>query len=212
MFLGSPAWIGLLVLGTLAVAIAGPENFIRPDAGATLFVITLIMWFAPKIATVLDVVSRPALRRSFGGAARFIASTIAETVFFLMLSPVMWFGHTMFLAGLVLGRKIGWGGQARDDHAVPWSDAARQLWPHTVLGWSCILVLAFTVPAAIPYALFIAGGPALSIPLAVVTSWPAVGRALMHAGIGALPEENAPPPALRKLGLSAIAAAALRKR
>ena len=48
-----------------------------------------------------------------------------------------------------------------------------QLWPHTLLGWSCILVLAFTVPAAIPYALFIAAGPALSIPLAVITSWPA---------------------------------------
>ncbi len=212
MFLGSPAWMGLLVLGTLAVAIQGPVNFIRPDAGMALFIITLIMWFAPKIATVLDVVSRPALRRSFGGAGRFIASTITETIFFLMLSPIMWVGHTMFLAGLVLGRRLGWGGQARDDHSVPWSDAARQLWPHTLLGWTCILVLAFTVPAAIPYALFIAGGPALSIPLAVITSWPSFGRALLRAGIGALPEENAPPSALLKLGLPAIEAAALRAR
>ena len=63
----------------------------------------------------------------------------------------------------LVGRKLGWGGQARDDHAVPWSDAARQLWPHTLLGWACILILAFTVPRAIPYALFIAAGPALSI-------------------------------------------------
>ena len=56
MFLGSPAWIGLLVLGTLAVALAGaPAAFIRPDAGMALFVIILIMWFAPKIATVIDV-------------------------------------------------------------------------------------------------------------------------------------------------------------
>jgi membrane glycosyltransferase len=210
MFLGSPAWIGLLVLGSLAVATQGGANFIRPDAGMTLFVITLIMWFAPKIATVVDVLSRPDLRRAFGGAARFIASTISETLFFLLLSPIMWIGHTMFLAGLVLGRRLGWTGQARDDHSVPWSDAAHQLWPHTLLGWSCILVLALTVPAAIPYALFIAAGPALSIPLAVVTSWPSVGRMLMRAGIGALPEENAPPPALRRLALPAIEAAALR--
>ena len=211
MFVGSPAWIGLLVLGTLALAAAGtPSAFIRPDAGMALFLIILTMWFAPKIATVIDVVSRPQLRRAFGGAGRFIASTVTETIFFLMLSPIMWFGHTMFLTGLVLGRKIGWGGQARDDHSVPWSDAARQLWPHTLLGWSCIAILAFTVPAAIPYALFIAGGPALSIPLAVVTSWPAVGRVLMRLGLGALPEENAPPAALRKLALPAIEAAALR--
>jgi membrane glycosyltransferase len=210
MFLGSPAWIGLLVLSSLAVAAQGAANFIRPDAGMALFVITLTMWFAPKIATVLDVVSRPVLRRSFGGAGRFIASTITETIFFLMLSPIMWVGHTMFLAGLLLGRRLGWGGQARDDHSVPWSDAVRQLWPHTLLGWFCILVLASTVPAAIPYALFIAAGPALSIPLAVITSWPSVGRALMRAGIGALPEENAPPAPLLKLALPAIEAAAAR--
>ena len=168
------------------------------------------MWFAPKIATVIDVVSRPALRNTFGGASRFIASTICETIFFLMLSPIMWVGHTMFLAGLVLGRKIGWTAQARDDHSVLWGDAAHQLWPHTLLGCSCILILSFTVPAAIPYALFIAGGPALAIPLAVITSWPSVGRALMRAGIGALPEETAPPAPLRRLGLPAIEAAARR--
>jgi membrane glycosyltransferase len=210
MFLGSPAWIGLLVLGSLAVAGQGAANFIRPDAGMALFIITLIMWFAPKIATVLDVVSRPQLRRAFSGAGRFVASTITETIFFLMLSPIMWVGHTMFLAGLLLGRRLGWSGQARDDHSVPWSDAAKQLWPHTLLGWFCILVLAYTVPAAIPYALFIAAGPALSIPLAVITSWPSVGRALMRAGIGALPEENAPPAPLLKLALPAIEAAAAR--
>ena len=44
---------------------------------------------------------------------------------------------------------------------------------------------------AMCFALFIAAGPALSIPLAVITSWPSAGRLLMRAGIGALPEENA---------------------
>jgi membrane glycosyltransferase len=110
----------------------------------------------------------------------------------------------------LLGRRLGWGGQARDDHSVPWNDAVKQLWPHTLLGWFCILVLACTVPAAIPYALFIAAGPALSIPLAVITSWPSVGRLLMRAGIGALPEENAPPAPLLQLALPAIEAAAAR--
>ena len=65
MFLGSPAWIGLLVFGTIAVALAGSgEAFIRPDAGFAVFGIVLVMWFAPKIATVIDVLTRPSLRRS----------------------------------------------------------------------------------------------------------------------------------------------------
>src|SRR5882672_5192055 len=91
MFLGSPAWIGLLVVGTLALAMSpSPADFIRPDAGHALLAIILIMWFAPKIATVIDVLTRPGLRRAFGGPLRFLASVATETVFFILLSPVMW--------------------------------------------------------------------------------------------------------------------------
>ncbi len=105
MFLGSPAWIGLLVVGTLALALAPtPADFIRADAGHALLAIILVMWFAPKIATVIDVLTRPELRRAFGGTARFLASVVTETMFFILLSPIMWFCHTLFLAGLPFGR------------------------------------------------------------------------------------------------------------
>src|SRR5262249_39674126 len=148
-FLASPAWIALLLLTTAAVAFRGPAHFIQPDAGKALFAIVLVMWFAPKFATVLDVLSRPALRRAFGGTARFLASVAVETVFFLLLSPIMWTGHTVFLGGLLFGRTIGWIGQTRDDHAVPLSLAIHNLWPQALLGVVTIGVLAFTVPSAI---------------------------------------------------------------
>jgi membrane glycosyltransferase len=209
MFLGSPAWIGLLVVGTVAAALApSPSEFIEPAAGYALLFIILVMWFAPKIATVLDVLTRPALRRAFGGTTRFLASVATETVFFILLSPIMWVCHTLFLAGLPFGRVIGWTGQVRDDHAVPVSLAARQLWPHTALGLACLALLAATHPAAIPYALLIAGGPALSIPLAVITARPAVGAVLARIGLGRLPEETAPPLALAALALPALTATA----
>jgi membrane glycosyltransferase len=210
MFLSSPAWIGMLVIGTAAVAIKGAGAFIRPDAGAVLFAVVLAMWFAPKIATVLDVLSRAQARRAFGGTFRFLASVVTETVFFLLLSPIMWFGHTVFLAGLLFGRAAGWGGQTRDDHAVPLTLAIRNLWPQTLLGLVCLGVLAVAAPAAIPYALLLAGGLALAIPLAVMTSSPAVGRALVRFGIGRLPEETSPPPALQALALPALEVAAPR--
>jgi len=208
MFLSSPAWIGLLVVGTLALALAPtPADFIRPDLGLALLIVILVMWFAPKIATVLDVLTRPELRRAFGGTARFLTSVITETIFFILLSPIMWFCHTLFLAGLPFGRAIGWIGQVRDDHTVPVSVAFKQLWPHTALGIGSLAVLAVTHPVAIPYALLIAGGPALSIPLAVITALPSVGAALARIGIGRLPEETAPPAALSGLALPAITAA-----
>ena len=208
MFLGSPAWIGLLIVGTLTLAFSPtPADFIRPDAGSALLTIILVMWFAPKIATVLDVLTRPPLRRAFGGGVRFLASVATETLFFILLSPIMWIGHTLFLAGVPFGQTIGWIGQIRDDHTVPWRQAMRQLWPHTAIGVGAIVILAATHPAAIPYVLLLAGGPALSVPLAVITALPAVGIALARIGIGRLPEETAPPLALAALALPAVAAA-----
>jgi len=80
------------------------------------------------------------------------------------------------------------------------------LWPHTTLGLGAIAVLAFTHPDAIPYALLLAGGPALAVPLAVITARPRVGAALARLGIGRLPEETTPPIALTALALPALAA------
>ncbi len=205
MFLGSPAWMGLLVLGTGAVALAGSsEAFIRPEAGMALFVTVLVMWFAPNIATAIDVLARPRLRRAFGGGIRFTLSAVAQTIFVLLLLPIMWFGHTLFLARLLLGRSVGWTAQARDDHEVPLELAARQLWPQTLLGLGTMIVLGGTVPAAIPYALFIAGGLVVAIPFAVLTAAPGLGRALVRIGFCRLPEETAPPAELAALALPAI--------
>jgi len=204
MFLGSPAWIGLLVLGTVGVVRAErPSAFVAPDTGFAVLVLVLVMWFAPKIATVIDALTRREARRRYGGGGRFLVNVAAETIFFLLLSPIMWFAHTMFLATLVFGGSVGWGGQARDDHAVPLSLAVAKLWPQTALGCACLGALAVAAPAAVPFALLIAGGLVVAIPLCVVTANPAVGAAAMRAGIGRLPEEIAPSP-LDALALPAL--------
>jgi membrane glycosyltransferase len=209
MFIGSPAWIGLLVLGTLAVACSDtPASFIRADAGAALFVCVLVMWFAPKIASAVEILLDPKLRRAFGGAGLFIINYAVETLFSILLCPILWFGHTIFLTGLLFGREIGWIGQTRDDHAVPLTLALHNLWPHTLLGCAALGLLAMTQPAAIPYALFLAGGPALAIPFAVITAWPWLGNFAARIGIGRLPEETERPTALLVLALPAIEAAA----
>jgi membrane glycosyltransferase len=209
MFLGSPAWIGLLVFGTLALSLTGtPTDFVRPDAALAILVLVPVMWFAPQLATAIDVLMSSKARAAYGGTARFLVNVVIVIVFTILLCPIMWFGHTMFLARLLLGREIGWAGQTRDDHMVPTALAARYLWPHTLLGIVCLIVLAATHPGAIPYALYLAAGPSLAIPFAVVTAVPSMGLAFARLGIGRLPEETAPPHSLGRLALPAIAAAA----
>jgi membrane glycosyltransferase len=211
MFLGSPAWIALLVLGSYGVITAErPSAFMAPGPGLAVLVLELIMWFAPKIATVIDALTRAKARYRYGGGALFLINVAVETVFFLLLSPIMWFAHTVFLASLLFGGGVGWGGQARDDHAVSLSLAMARLWPQTALGWACIAALAVWAPVAIPYALLIAGGLALAVPLCVVTANRAMGAAMVRIGIGRLPEETTPSP-LDVLSLPAVEMAG-RKR
>jgi membrane glycosyltransferase len=209
MFIGSPAWMGLLVLGTLGLAFSDtPAGFIRAEAGMALLVCVLVMWFAPKVATAIDVLLHPERRRGFGGAGLFVINFAIETLYSILLCPILWCGHTVFLTGLLFGREIGWIGQTRDDHAVSFTPALRSLWPHTLLGCSALALLAMTQPAAIPYALLLAGGPALAIPFAIVTAWPWLGNFAARIGIGRLPEETTRPAVLLALALPAIEPAA----
>ncbi len=205
MFIGSPAWIGMLVVATLSLAfVEAPGQYIRADAGVALFICVLVMWFSPKLASAIDILSRPALRRQFGGTACFLINYAIETIYSVLLCPILWFGHTMFLTGLLFGREIGWIGQTRDDHAVPFTLAFHNLWPHTLLGFATLGTLTLTHPGAIPYALFLAGGPALAIPFAIISAWPWLGTLSARIGLGRLPEELAPPAALHALMLPAI--------
>ena len=205
MFLGSPAWMGLLWIGSTAVAVAEkPSDFMEWNAGIAIMWLVLGMWFAPNIATLIDVLSRAKERWAFGGGVRFAASFAVTVLFVLLLAPICWASHTLFLGRLLTGRTVAWSAQSRDDHVVGWALAIRQFWPQTLLGLVPVALLAATAPSAIPYALLIAAGPLLSIPLAVASSSPTVGRVLTAIGIGRLPEETAPPPLLVALKLPAL--------
>ena len=205
MFIGSPAWIGLLAVATIALAWCDdPATIMRADAGRALLAWVLVMWFSPKIAGALDVLLSPDERRAFGGAGRFTVNFIIETVYSIVLCPILWISHTIFLFGLLFNREIGWMGQVRDDHAVPLTRALRDLWPQTLVGCASLGLVLATQPWATPYIFLLAGGPALSVLFAMVTAWPALGGLAVRMGIGRVPEETATPEDLLELALPAI--------
>ena len=125
MFLGAP---GLDRAAGARYARSSPSpmrraSFIRLRRRHGASSSVLVMWFSPKIASAIDILLHPQLRRGFGGAGLvfFILNYVIETVYAILLCPILWFGHTIFLAGLLFGREIGWIGQTRDDHAVPFT-------------------------------------------------------------------------------------------
>jgi membrane glycosyltransferase len=205
MFIGSPAWVGLLGLATAALVLCDdPANIMRADLGTALIAWVLLMWFSPKIAGALDVLLAPEERRAFGGACRFTINFAIETAYSIVLCPILWISHTIFLFGQLFNRDIRWMGQVRDDHVVPFGLAMRDLWPQTVVGGLSLGLVIFSQPWALPYILLLAGGPAFAAPFATITAWPVLGSLAAGIGVGRLPEETATPDDLLELALPAI--------
>jgi membrane glycosyltransferase len=213
MYFGSPAWMGLIATGAIAIALSEtPSAPVVPaelGLGTVLFAVMMLMIFAPKIASFIDIILRRRARRSYGGAALFGLNVASETVFSFLLSPVMAFIHTAFLFRLFLLRRgVVWNSQTRESHAVSWRLAWKTLWPPTVAGFIVLGVVAAKDPNHLGFALMAVGGLLFSVPFAVATASPLVGTLLMRIGLGRIPEEIEPPGALLPLHLPAIDAGA----
>jgi membrane glycosyltransferase len=205
MFIGAPAWmvlVGLFSVRDLIVGTAHP--LFRAEAAQWSLILMMVMIFAPKIASSIRVLLHPAERRSFGGGIRFVGNLLLETVFTSLLAPIMAVTQTIFLAGLAMGRTIGWTSQLRDDHAVPVSAAFNRLWAQTLCGVVATYLFAQISLAAVLWAAPILVSLVIALPFAVLTALPGLGLACARLGIGRIPEETKPPAALAPLHLPAL--------
>ena len=206
LFLSSPAWVLLMLFATLGLGRAdGEAAVLDPALGSILLALILTMVFAPKLATLTDLLFRADGRRAFGGAPRLIAGALAETLFSALLAPVMAIAHTVFMAGLPFGRSLLWGAQRRAAHRVRWAQALRGLWPQTLVGLATLLWLGSTAGASWLSPFFV--GALVAVPLAVITASPVLGHGLTRLGLWRIPEETDPHPTVRALDLPAVATA-----
>jgi len=193
MFLGSPAWLLLMALGMLRVGLAeDPMQLFDPDTGLALFVAIMVMIFAPKIATLVDVLIRTERAQAFGGRALVLIGFVGEVVFSALLAPIMALAHTRFLLGLPFGRAAVWSEQRRVSHRLSLAESTRRLWPQTLFGIVAIAWLNATAPAALVGFLPFLTGMVLAAGIASATSSARLGRLLADAGIWRIPEETNP--------------------
>jgi membrane glycosyltransferase len=205
MFVGAPAWMGLVALFSLRGLLVGAATpLFRPEAAYWSLVLMMTMTFAPKIASAIRVLLHPTERRLFGGPLRFVGNLLLETVFSALLAPVMAVTQTVFLGGLAMGRTIGWTSQLRDDHAVPLSAATQRLWVQSLCGIVVTYLFAKISLGAVLWASPVLLGLLLAVPFAMVSALPGLGLAFARFGIGRIPEETVHPAALAPLHLPAL--------
>jgi membrane glycosyltransferase len=203
MFFGSPAWIGLILFCTVGIGFSEtPTTLVNIDYLPKLLIVTLVMWYLPKICGALDVLLRTSKSKHFGGRLRFTMNLFFEIVFSILMTPITWFNHTIFIIGLMFGKKAGWSSQTRDDHAISIPQAIHHFWPHTILGLALSFLLYFKHPETLVYGFIFFGGLLFSIPLVVITSQPWLGRLMIRYQLLSLPEEIMPSKELISLELS----------
>ncbi len=208
LFVGSPAWVLLMLLGVLRLGLAEEAGAVLdPVLGSILFALIMTMVLAPKLATLTGLLLRAEDRRAFGGAPRVIGGALTEVLFSTLLAPVMAIAHTVFMAGLPFGRALVWGPQRRAAHRVGWGLALRRLWPQTLVGLAALLWLSATAGAAALWLSPFFLGALIAVPLAVFTASPALGLALARIGLWRIPEETEPNPLIHSLDLPALGAA-----
>ncbi len=197
MFIGVAAFIVFVVFAVIA-CLLWPDGIEFPTGSAlTLYILWIVMSFMPKIAGVLDAALRGAER--YGGRLRLLLGSIVEAVFAFLLGSVSMLGQTIFMAGLLFGKKITWDGQRRDRYRLSWGEAAKVFWPHTLFGFVLLAVLAVGAPGAIIWFMPFLAGLLLAIPFAVVTALPELGAVAARYRFCGIPEEFDMPRDLAKI-------------
>jgi membrane glycosyltransferase len=193
MFLGIPAWTLMIALLPLAAWQAGSIEEFPAGPAIALYAWFFIMYLMPKIAGLIDAMLAEGGVQRYGGWLRFLAGAAIELVFSFLQGAVSSICTSIFMIGLMFGKSVTWGVQARDTYRVRWGTAFTAFWPQLVLGVMVCGALLLISPAVFWWSLPLTAGYVLAVPFVVVTANPVVGRAFERSGLCGIPEDFTPP-------------------
>lgn len=212
-YLASPLWLLLLAVSAV-VALQQtpfvPFSFIGPHpvlawpvshtvALLALFSAMAALLFIPKLFATALVLRTEKLRRAHGGAIKVVASVLVESLFSILLAPIMMLSQSGFVLSIVMGRAAGWNTQKRSEGGGGWARLLRSFLLHTIIG----VVAAFFVWKYLPQSgwwvapLII--GPVLSIPLAGLAESVGLGLAARRFGLFISPWESGEAPLVEEV-------------
>ena len=195
LFLAAPFW--LLLLGAAVLNAASGGGATTP--AGPLLGLMLAGWaalYAPKLLGYAELLLCAGRAAPYGGRLAVLRGAGAEILFTMLLDPVTLADKALFLLRLPFGGGAGWLPQNRVARGISWQDAARLLWPHSLLG---LLGLAGLLAAG--GSAWAWGAPFLlpllaAVPFCVLSSSPAFAAWLRRKGLCRTPEEAPAPPAM----------------
>jgi membrane glycosyltransferase len=213
-YASSLVWLVSLVLGSLLIIgfnrtglswlpTPGLAEALGLGMQTSLLVgLTVVLLFGPKVLAVIDQLRQPEGARPFGGLKPMLIGVAWESLFSILLAPVLMLFHAQFVVATVLGQGVHWVTQRRgggEDNPTGWREARTVLRGHTAAGVIWLGVLLAFAPSLVWWMLPLLVGLVGAIPFAVWTGRTSLGRAARARGWLATPEELAPPVELTEL-------------
>lgn len=164
---------------------------------ASLIILTLVLLMGPKLlAVILTITHR---RDEFGGTAAILKGSLVETLFAILVAPIMMSYHAWFVLSVFLGFKVNWDAQDREGRMLPWPESISRTSRMTLIalfwGW-----VTFTyAPIFFWWLLPITTGMVLAAPIVRYSSSLDLGSNCRKHGIFVCPDETGEPDVLKRL-------------
>jgi len=217
-YLASPLWLLLLACG---FALSLHSEWIPPSYFAEepqlfptwpffdaarmfeLFGLTMALLLLPKLLGLGRALAISELRRGCGGAARLLASFVAEIAVATLLAPIMMIIHSRQVYEILSGQDAGWTAQRRSG-VLSWREVWRRHRWHMAFGLAMGGAAWQLSPESLVWLAPTLAGLLFAVPLSRASGSSRIGLALRRAGLLLTPDETAPHP------IFAVRAAAMR--
>ncbi len=146
---------------------------IDPGAAMRLFLTTMAVVLLPKALGLILEIKRAARARELFGMPRALASVATETLFSILIAPILMMTQTAAVFEILVGRDSGWKAQRRAVDGVTLSGAVRWHAKHTAVGLVLGLVCWWASPGLLLWMSPVVLGLILSGPVHWLTARPA---------------------------------------
>ncbi len=207
-YLSAPLWLAMLAVASVETfreqhyapaAFAGRFPVLSlPVSHAmecvVLVLVAALLLLGPKFLGWLMLAREPGRLAAHGGGGRALCSVLFEILFSTLLAPVVMISQSAFVASVFLGRSTTWVAQQRTSRGIGIGAAISAFAPHTMLAVGAAVLIYEYIPSCFWWLAPLLAGPALSIPLALVSSSPLAGRLAVWIGLLLVPSETTPLP------------------
>lgn len=211
-YISSLIWLAMLALSTADAVIRAINSNVYfteayqlfpdwPIAKTGLIValisLTITLLLLPKIMGIVVAIAHR--NAAFGGTWAIIKGAFIETLFAILIAPIMMAFHAYFVISVILGFKVNWDAQAREGRLLPWGEAIARTSRTTFVALTWGAVTFIYAPIFFWWLMPILTGLVLSAPIVRYSSSLYLGELMRRKQVFLCPSETEDDPVLRDM-------------